>query len=52
MTVPLTTSSLAWESTAWQELENVFAALAQLARSEVAPQDFYRSLLDHCLPAL
>lgn len=52
MTVPLTTSGPAWESSAWQELENVFAALAQLARSPVAPHVFYRSLLEQCTQAL
>jgi multidrug efflux pump subunit AcrA (membrane-fusion protein) len=37
---------------AWHELEDVFAALGQLARSSVAPPEFYRTLLDECVRAL
>jgi multidrug efflux pump subunit AcrA (membrane-fusion protein) len=40
------------ESHAWQELEEVFAALGQLARSAVAPAEFYRNLLDQSVRAL
>ena len=39
-------------SNTWQELEEVFAALGQLARSAVAPADFYRTLLDQSVGAL
>jgi multidrug efflux pump subunit AcrA (membrane-fusion protein) len=40
------------ESQPWQELEEVFAALGQLARSPVAPTEFYRTLLDQSVRAL
>ena len=36
----------------WQELEEVFARLGQLARSPVAPQEFYRTVLDQSVRAL
>jgi multidrug efflux pump subunit AcrA (membrane-fusion protein) len=40
------------ESHTWQELEDVFAALGQLARSAVPPADFYRNLLDQSVRSL
>ena len=40
------------ESHTWQELEEVFAALGQLARSSIAPPEFYRSVLDQSVRAL
>jgi multidrug efflux pump subunit AcrA (membrane-fusion protein) len=40
------------ESHTWQELEDVFAALGQLARSSAAPQDFYKTALDESVRAL
>jgi multidrug efflux pump subunit AcrA (membrane-fusion protein) len=40
------------ESHTWQELEDVFAALGQLARSSATPPDFYRTLLDQSVRAL
>jgi multidrug efflux pump subunit AcrA (membrane-fusion protein) len=40
------------ESHAWQELEDVFAALGQLARSAVPPAEFYRNLLDQSVRSL
>lgn len=40
------------ESQTWQELEDVFAALGQLARSPVAPHEFYRTVLDQSVRAL
>ncbi|HEX3599522.1 MAG TPA: hypothetical protein VHU84_05230, partial [Lacipirellulaceae bacterium] len=52
MSAPLPTSGARLESPAWQELEDVFATLGQLARSTVAPPEFYRSLLDHAVRAL
>ncbi len=36
----------------WQELEDVFARLGQLARSPVAPHEFYRTVLDQSVRAL
>jgi multidrug efflux pump subunit AcrA (membrane-fusion protein) len=40
------------ESHTWQELEEVFAALGQLARSSAAPSEFYRAVLDQSVRAL
>jgi multidrug efflux pump subunit AcrA (membrane-fusion protein) len=40
------------ESHAWQELEEVFAGLSRLARTSVAPQEFYRALLQDSVRAL
>lgn len=51
MSAPLSTTGASSES-AWQELEDVFAGLGQLARSGVAPQEFYRTLLDQSVRAL
>jgi multidrug efflux pump subunit AcrA (membrane-fusion protein) len=36
----------------WRELEDVFARLSQLARSPVAPQEFYRTVLEQSVRAL
>lgn len=61
MTAPLTTTDYPsggarrhgdFEPHTWQELEEVFAALGQLARSAVAPADFYRTLLEQSVRAL
>jgi multidrug efflux pump subunit AcrA (membrane-fusion protein) len=40
------------ESQTWQELEEVFAAFGQLARSPVSPQEFYRTVLEQSVRAL
>src|SRR4051794_33435207 len=40
------------ESQTWLELEEVFAALGQLARSPVSPQEFYRTVLEQSVRAL
>jgi multidrug efflux pump subunit AcrA (membrane-fusion protein) len=40
------------ESHIWQELEEVFSALGQLARSSVTPTEFYRTVLDQSVRAL
>src|SRR5262245_8523959 len=52
MPAPLSTTGASMESHAWQELEEVFATLGQLARSSVAPPDFYRCVLDQSVRAL
>ena len=52
MSAPLPTSGASPELQTWQELEDVFARLGQLARSPVAPQEFYRTLLDQTVRAL
>jgi multidrug efflux pump subunit AcrA (membrane-fusion protein) len=52
MSAPLSTGGAPQESETWQELEGVFAALGQLARSPVAPHEFYRSVLNHSVRAL
>src|SRR3954466_14981158 len=52
MTAPLPTSGAPLELQTWQELEEVFARLGQLARSPVAPQEFYRTVLDQSVRAL
>ena len=52
MSAPLSTGGAPQESQTWQELEDVFAALGQLARSPVAPHEFYRSVLNHSVRAL
>lgn len=52
MSAPLKTGGVPTESQTWQELEDVFAALGQLARSSCAPHEFYRSLLDQSVRAL
>lgn len=52
MSAPLPTSGAPLELQTWQELEEVFARLGQLARSPVAPRDFYRTVLDQSVRAL
>jgi multidrug efflux pump subunit AcrA (membrane-fusion protein) len=52
MSAPLSTSGVPSESHTWQELEEVFAALGQLARAPVAPPEFYREVLDQSVRAL
>jgi multidrug efflux pump subunit AcrA (membrane-fusion protein) len=52
MAAPLPTSGAPLELQTWQELEEVFARLGQLARSPVAPQEFYRTVLDQSVRAL
>ncbi|HVT29894.1 MAG TPA: hypothetical protein VHE81_17890, partial [Lacipirellulaceae bacterium] len=52
MTAPLPMSGASLEIQTWQELEDVFARLGQLARSPVAPHEFYRSVLDESVRAL
>src|SRR5690242_20196173 len=52
MPAPLKTGGAPPESQAWQELEDVFATLGQLARSARAPHEFYRPLLDQSVRAL
>lgn len=52
MSAPLPKSGAPLELQTWQELEDVFARLGQLARSPVAPQEFYRTVLDQSVRAL
>jgi multidrug efflux pump subunit AcrA (membrane-fusion protein) len=52
MPAPLPKSGAPIESQAWQELEDIFTGLGQLARSGAPPQEFYRTVLDQCLRAL
>src|SRR5437763_8158310 len=52
MSAPLLTGGAPLELQTWHELEDVFAQLSQLARSPVAPHEFYRSLLDQTVRAL
>src|ERR1700754_1460683 len=52
MSAPLSTGGASPESQTWHELEDVFAALGQLARSSVAPQEFYRRALEQSVRAL
>lgn len=52
MSAPLPTSGASLELQTWQELEDVFARLSQLARSPVAPHEFYRTVLDQSVRAL
>jgi multidrug efflux pump subunit AcrA (membrane-fusion protein) len=52
MSAPLSTSGVPAESHTWKELEDVFAALGQLARAPVAPPEFYREVLDQSVRAL
>jgi multidrug efflux pump subunit AcrA (membrane-fusion protein) len=52
MSAPLPKSGAPLELQTWQELEDVFARLSQLARSPVAPQEFYRTVLDQSVRAL
>jgi multidrug efflux pump subunit AcrA (membrane-fusion protein) len=52
MSARLSTGGAASDAQAWQQLEGVFAGLGQLARSRVAPDEFYRKLLDESVRAL
>ncbi len=52
MSAPLSTPGASWESHTWQELEDVFASLGQLARSAAAPEEFYRTVLNESVRAL
>src|SRR5438552_19020291 len=52
MSAPLPTSGAPLEVQTWQELEDVFAGFSQLARSPVAPHEFYRTVLDQSVRAL
>jgi multidrug efflux pump subunit AcrA (membrane-fusion protein) len=52
MSAPLSTGGAPLEVQTWQELEDVFARFGQLARSPVAPLDFYRNVLDQSVRAL
>lgn len=52
MSAPLSTSGSPRDPHTWQELEDIFAALGQLARSPVAPPEFYRTVLDQSVRAL
>lgn len=52
MAAQLTTTGASSEWNTWQELEDVFSSLGQLARAPLAPDEFYRSLLDECTRAL
>jgi multidrug efflux pump subunit AcrA (membrane-fusion protein) len=52
MAANLSTTGASSEPNAWHELEDVFSGLGQLARSPVAPTEFYRMLLDECVRAL
>src|SRR3990172_3199777 len=52
MSAPLKTTGASSESHTWHELEDVFAALGQLARSAVSPPEFYRTVLDQSARAL
>ncbi|HEX5471104.1 MAG TPA: hypothetical protein VFW73_04425, partial [Lacipirellulaceae bacterium] len=45
-------SGASLEIQTWQELEDEFARLGQLARSAVAPHEFYRTVLDQSVRAL
>src|SRR4051812_11244796 len=52
MSAPLPTGGAPLEVQTWHELEDVFAQLSQLARSPIAPHDFYRTVLDQSVRAL
>src|SRR5436189_818832 len=52
MSAPLSTSGAPSELQTWQELEDVFARLGHLARTPVAPHEFYRTVLDQSVRAL
>src|SRR5690242_16494690 len=52
MSAPLPTSGAHPELRTWQELEDVLARLSHLARTSVAPPEFYRSVLDQSVLAL
>lgn len=52
MSAPLPTGGAHVELQTWQELEDVFARLGQLARSPIAPPQFYRTALEQSVRAL
>src|SRR3954451_1873843 len=52
MSAPLPTGGAPLEVQTWHELEDVFAELSQLARSPIAPHDFYRTVLDQSVRTL
>lgn len=52
MSAPLSTSGAGPELQTWQELEDVFARLGHLARTPVAPHEFYRTVLEQSVRAL
>lgn len=52
MATPLVRGGGEREPQTWQELEDVFASLAQLARSAATPPEFYRTVLDQSVRAL
>src|SRR5438105_3274106 len=52
MSAPLSTGGAPSELQTWQELEDVFARLGHLARTPVAPHEFYRTVLDQSVRAL
>jgi multidrug efflux pump subunit AcrA (membrane-fusion protein) len=52
MSSPLSTTGAASAAGAWQELEDVFAGLGQLARSPATSEQFYRTLLEESIRAL
>src|SRR5437660_8530493 len=52
MSAPLPTSGASSEPQTWQELEDVFARLSHLARTPIAPHQFYRTVLDESVRAL
>ncbi len=52
MPTPPPVSGVPVESQTWQELEEVFAAFGQLARLQVSPQEFYRTVLEQSVRAL
>src|SRR4051812_15736235 len=52
MSAPLPTGGAPLELQTWHELEDLFAQLSQLARSPVAPHEYYRTVLDQSVRAL
>lgn len=52
MSAPLSTTGAASDAGAWQELEDVFAGLGQLARTAATSEQFYRTLLEESVRAL
>jgi multidrug efflux pump subunit AcrA (membrane-fusion protein) len=52
MATPLRTTGAPLDTGTWQELEDVFARLGDLARSPNTPAQFYRTLLEESIHAL
>jgi multidrug efflux pump subunit AcrA (membrane-fusion protein) len=52
MSAPLSTTGGASAAGAWQELEDVFHGLGQLARTSATSEQFYRTLLEESIRAL